>query len=72
MLFWEIQRPFNILMKLFLKVSKGVVMKLMKCCAYTMQPKCPKCGAAAKTAHPPKFSASDKYAKYRRLAKQKL
>jgi len=44
----------------------------LKRCPEFMAAKCPKCGAAAKTAHPPKFSASDKYAKYRRLARQKF
>ncbi|MBI4170776.1 MAG: nucleolar RNA-binding Nop10p family protein [Candidatus Aenigmarchaeota archaeon] len=47
-------------------------MKLMKCCIYTLREKCPQCGARTKTAHPPKFSAADKYGKYRRIAKQKL
>jgi len=45
-------------------------MKLRKCCgSYTIKEKCPKCASLAKTAHPPKFSLSDKYAKYRRMAK---
>jgi len=36
---------------------------------YTMKEECH--GAKTKTAHPPKFSVDDKYAKYRRMAKSK-
>ncbi|MCX6815996.1 MAG: ribosome biogenesis protein [Candidatus Aenigmarchaeota archaeon] len=44
-------------------------MMIKKCkCGYTLHDKCKKCGLTH-TAHPPKFSASDKYAKYRRLAR---
>ena len=46
--------------------------KLMKCgaCgAYAMGEKCPKCGGKTKTAHPPRYSPEDKWAKYRREAK---
>ncbi|MBI2578278.1 MAG: nucleolar RNA-binding Nop10p family protein [Candidatus Aenigmarchaeota archaeon] len=41
---------------------------IKKCCAYTMQEKCPRCGSRTKSAHPMKFSAEDKYGKYRRMA----
>lgn len=42
---------------------------LKKCgkCGYTLKEEC-KCGKT-KDAHPPKFSVSDKYAKYRRIAR---
>jgi H/ACA ribonucleoprotein complex subunit 3 len=46
-------------------------MKLRKCCTYTLKERCPVCGAGTKTAHPPKFSAQDKYGRYRRMAKKK-
>jgi len=42
-------------------------MKLKKCAvcnAYTMMQK--HCGAGVKSAHPPKFSVEDRYARYRR------
>jgi len=41
------------------------------CGVYTLKDTCPKCGAAAKSPHPPKFSPEDKYGKYRRVAKAK-
>ncbi len=37
-----------------------------KCGARTMKEACPKCGEKTQTAHPPKYSPEDKYAKYRR------
>jgi len=49
-------------------------MKIKKCdsCGtYTMKDACPKCGAATKHPHPPKFSPEDKYGKWRRMAKVK-
>ena len=51
------------------KRNEAFGMKLMKCCVYTLGPECPRCGMPARAAHPPKFSLSDKYAKYRRLAR---
>lgn len=43
--------------------------RLRKCsCGYTLKDKCEKCGTT-RTAHPPKFSFEDKYAKYRRKVK---
>jgi H/ACA ribonucleoprotein complex subunit 3 len=47
-------------------------MNLMRCCVYTLQENCPKCGSKTLSAHPPRFSFADKYAKYRRIAKHKL
>ena len=44
--------------------------KIKKCAAcglYTMKEA--HCGLPTKTAHPPKFSPEDKYAKYRRMEK---
>ena len=43
---------------------------IKKCCVYTMKDVCPKCGSVAKSAHPPKFSAVDRWGKYRRMAKK--
>ena len=34
-----------------------------------MKDVCPKCGAAAKLPHPPKFSPEDKYGRYRRISR---
>ncbi|MEM3399570.1 MAG: nucleolar RNA-binding Nop10p family protein [Candidatus Micrarchaeia archaeon] len=44
-----------------------MVRKLKKCCVcsrYTMKEEC--CDKKTRTAHPPKFSPEDKWARYRR------
>lgn len=50
-------------------------MKKIKICpkekTYTLKDKCPKCGATTLITAPPKFSVDDKYANYRRQAKEK-
>ncbi|MBI3190069.1 nucleolar RNA-binding Nop10p family protein [archaeon] len=46
-----------------------VMIKRCVKCGYTMRDVCSLCNAKTSTAHPPKFSISDKYAKYRRIAK---
>jgi len=38
---------------------------------FTLSDKCPKCGGEVKTTVPPKYSVDDKYASYRREAKEK-
>ena len=43
--------------------------KCQKCNAYTMK-SCCSCGGTAIEAKPPKYSPEDKYAQYRRQAKQ--
>lgn len=45
---------------------------IRKCekCGYTLETVC-KCRNKTKDVHPPKFSLADKYAKYRRIAKNK-
>jgi H/ACA ribonucleoprotein complex subunit 3 len=43
------------------------IRKCEVCAAYTM--KGVHCGEATRTAHPPKYSPEDKYAKYRRIEK---
>ncbi len=43
------------------------IRKCEACGAYTM--KSEHCGKTTVTAHPPKFSPEDKYAKYRRIGK---
>ncbi|HIJ97827.1 TPA: RNA-protein complex protein Nop10 [archaeon] len=48
------------------------ILKCKKCSTYTMQAKCPNCGAATITAEPAKFSPDDKYGKHRRLYKKQL
>ncbi len=40
------------------------------CMNYTLESSCPKCHHAAVLARPPKYCLQDKYASYRRLAKQ--
>jgi H/ACA ribonucleoprotein complex subunit 3 len=45
-----------------------MIKKCTLCDTYTISDKCG-CGGAVRTAHPPKFSLGDKYAKYRRMAK---
>jgi len=42
--------------------------KCAVCGAYTLEPS--HCGAATKNPHPPRFSIDDKYAKYRRQARE--
>jgi rRNA maturation protein Nop10 len=43
---------------------------IKKCCGYTLSDVCPACKKKTKSAHPAKFAQSDKYAKYRRAAKE--
>ena len=46
--------------------------KCIKCGRYTLKKdKCPYCGGNVKIPHPAKFSPDDKYAKYRRMLKEK-
>jgi len=40
--------------------------KCRKCGTYTMKDVCPKCGSAAASPQPPKYSPEDKYGKWRR------
>ena len=42
------------------------------CKKYTMKQVCPSCAAATVEARPPKFSLDDKYAPYKREAKEAL
>ena len=50
-------------------------MKKIKMCpedkTYTLKERCPKCGLETIATQPPKFSVDDKYAGYRRQAKEK-
>lgn len=46
-----------------------MIRKCKKCGAYSLQKTCV-CGGETKTPHPPKFSAEDKYGKYRRMARR--
>ncbi|MBI4144677.1 ribosome biogenesis protein [Candidatus Woesearchaeota archaeon] len=39
---------------------------------FTLKDTCPSCGAATTTTQPPKYSLDDKYADYRRKAKEPL
>ncbi len=43
--------------------------KCPKCGEYTLKETCPKCNIKTVTPRPPRFSPQDKYAKYRRKAK---
>ena len=47
--------------------------KCVKCGRYTLKKdKCPYCGGNVKIPHPAKFSPDDKYAKYKRMLKEKV
>lgn len=47
--------------------------KCVKCGRYTLKKdKCPYCGGNVKIPHPAKFSPDDKYAKYRRMLREKV
>jgi len=46
------------------------IRKCVSCAAYTMRQECPQCGGETRTAHPPKYSPLDKYARYRRAEKR--
>jgi H/ACA ribonucleoprotein complex subunit 3 len=46
------------------------MLKCRSCGHYTMQETCPHCGGEAISSLPPKYSPHDKYAKYRRQAKE--
>ncbi len=57
-------------------MGKGEVMKFLlrkcpKCNTYTLKEVCPVCGTRTVSAHPPRYSPVDKYARYRRMAKIK-
>ena len=45
--------------------------KCSKCGRYTLGEKCVICNVKTKAAEPAKFSASDKFGKYRRMARVK-
>jgi|TARA_B100001964_G_C14070203_1_gene525529 H/ACA ribonucleoprotein complex subunit 3 len=45
------------------------ILKCPKCGGYTMEKKCAKCKVDTVTVEPMKYSAEDKYAKYRRMKK---
>lgn len=44
---------------------KVLMLKCSNCGHYTMQEVCPRCGGAAVTAHPARYSPDDRYARYR-------
>lgn len=46
------------------------IARCMACGSYSYREKCPKCGAAAASPHPPRFSPEDKYGHYRRRLKK--
>ncbi|HYB76379.1 MAG TPA: RNA-protein complex protein Nop10 [Nitrososphaerales archaeon] len=41
------------------------MLKCVSCGRYTLEDKCPLCGAATVTVHPARFSPDDRYARYR-------
>ena len=47
------------------------MLKCSKCSRYTFGSKCPACGSATRDPKPMRFSPEDRYAKYRRMAKEK-
>ena len=44
---------------------KFLMRKCPKCGRYTFKEVCPICGARTVSAHPPRFSPTDKYVRYR-------
>ncbi|RLF13161.1 MAG: RNA-protein complex protein Nop10 [Thermoprotei archaeon] len=45
---------------------KGLLMRCIKCGKYTLKhDRCPYCGGALKSPHPPRYSPQDRYALYR-------
>ncbi len=44
---------------------KFLIRKCPKCSRYTLKENCPVCGTQTVSPHPPRFSPSDKYARYR-------
>jgi H/ACA ribonucleoprotein complex subunit 3 len=46
------------------------ILKCKDCSIYTLEERCPKCGTKTNICIPPKYSPVDKYAEYRRKAKQ--
>ncbi|MGM5481143.1 MAG: RNA-protein complex protein Nop10 [Nanobdellota archaeon] len=47
----------------------GKILKCEKCGSYGLEETC-SCGGKRVFSHPPKYSPEDKYAKYRRMAKE--
>jgi H/ACA ribonucleoprotein complex subunit 3 len=47
------------------------MLKCVRCGKYTLSENCFMCKAKTSVAQPPKFSAGDKYGKYRRMARVK-
>lgn len=45
------------------------ILKCIKCSSYGLSKECP-CGGERRLCKPPKYSQEDKYAKYRRQAKE--
>lgn len=43
--------------------------KCVRCGAYSLRAAC-RCGGKTASPHPPKFSVADRYARYRRMAKE--
>ncbi len=48
-----------------------VMIKRCPACGYTLEDTCKKCGLKTKGVHPPRFSITDKYVKYRIIAGKK-
>ncbi len=48
------------------------IFECKKCEEYTLKKKCPKCGKLTINPKPVKYSAIDKFGKYRRLAKKQI
>jgi len=46
------------------------ISRCMACGSYSYSGKCPKCGHATSSPHPPRFSPEDKYGHYRRRLKK--
>lgn len=48
------------------------ILKCVSCNNYSLRETCPSCGGKCVFPKPPKYSPEDKYAKYRRKAKEEL
>lgn len=46
------------------------LLRCENCHEYAIQQTCPTCGGKAVNPKPPKYSVEDKYARYRRMAKE--
>ncbi|MEM0361535.1 MAG: RNA-protein complex protein Nop10 [Sulfolobales archaeon] len=51
---------------------RWLLRKCPKCGLYTFQEFCPKCNGKTHVAHPPRFSPTDRYVRYRLILKNEF